>query len=78
MRSKWSLSSKKHKPKRRQKTKYNVYQNKQKQTTKHSKTKKQNKQAKSIDNIYIFIMKLPLYIGGANRRGVGGASNYSY
>ena len=28
--------------------------------------------------IYIFIMKLPLYIGGANRRGVGGASNYSY
>ena len=21
-------------------------------------------------------MKLPLYIGGANRRGVGGASNY--
>jgi hypothetical protein len=28
--------------------------------------------------IYIFIMKLPLYIGGANRQGVGGASNYSY
>jgi hypothetical protein len=28
--------------------------------------------------IYIFIMKLPLYIGGANRRGVGGASNFSY
>ena len=28
--------------------------------------------------IYIFIMKLPLYTGGANRRGVGGASNYSY
>ena len=28
--------------------------------------------------VYIFIMKLPLYIEGANRRGVGGASNYSY
>jgi hypothetical protein len=44
-----TFDSKKHKPKRRQKTKYNVYQNKQKQTTKHSKTKKQNKQATSID-----------------------------
>jgi hypothetical protein len=28
--------------------------------------------------VYIFIMKPPLCIGGANRRGVGGASNYSY
>jgi hypothetical protein len=70
MRSKWSLSSKKHKPKRRQKTKYNVYQNKQKQTTKHGKTKKQNKQAKPIDKPTYLAKITPCLVHQKNNAGI--------